>query len=607
MTRSKRTKDTSSDVERRQWWLSFSTVVLSLILTLGILALALPLPLPLAFKGEEILDQRILVDALVGLVCLFDLSILFQQFEIYRVRKQIREQEELFKLISENAADLIAVVNIDGTRAYNSPSYRKLLGYSPEELRGTLAFEQIHPEDRAKVIAAAEEAKTSGVGRRVEYRMRHKDGNWIALESTASVVRDSQGQIQKFVIVNRDITERKQLEQQLRLAQKIEAIGRLSGGIAHDFNNLLGVIIGYTEAAQKRMEPGDRFREANEEIQRAARRAASLTQQLLAFSRKQVLEPKVLDLNAVVRDVEKMLVRLIGAHIALALVLPESVGMVKADRTQLEQVILNLALNARDAMPEGGRLVMETSSVAFDERSAARPRYMPPGHYVLLKVSDTGCGMKPEVEAHIFEPFFTTKEKGKGTGLGLATVYGVIKQSGGYILVESQLGKGTAFKIYLPLVASALETADAELRPPARVPEKHEAAVLLVEDEASLRKLTREVLEETGYRVFEAADALEALEVAKRSEIEIDLLLTDVIMPGMSGRALADALSTARPDTRVLFMSGYTDGEMAKHGILNAGTAILHKPFTQDELIRRVEEALECGGPLAAFEKRPQS
>jgi two-component system, cell cycle sensor histidine kinase and response regulator CckA len=586
----KRNDDRSGHLERRQWWLSSSSIVLSLILTLGILSLALPL-FALEFKAYELLDKNILVDALLGLVLLFDVYVVFQQFEIYRVRKQIREREELFELISENAADMIAVVNVDGRRAYNSPSYQRLLGYSPEELQGTLAFEQIHPDDRTKVIEAAEQAKTSGVGRRVEYRMRHKDGNWIALESTASVVRDGKGQIQKLVIVNRDITERKQLEQQLQLAQKIEAIGRLSGGIAHDFNNLLGVIIGYTEAVQKRMQPDDRFREAIDEIQRAAKRAASLTQQLLAFSRKQVLEPEILDLNVVVRDVEKMLGRLIGEHIELVLALSESVGMVKADRTQIEQVILNLAVNARDAMPDGGTLSIETSDVELSERSPLRPRYMLPGPYVLLKVRDTGCGMNPDVQAHIFEPFFTTKEKGKGTGLGLATVYGVIKQSGGYILVESELGKGTAFKIYLPLVASAREITD-DLEPPARLPEKHDAAILLVEDEASLRKLTRDVLEETGYTVFEAADAFGALEIAKQSEIDIDLLLTDVVMPGMSGRALADALSTSRPETSVLFMSGYTDGEIAKHGVLDAGTAMLRKPFTHDELIRRVEEAL---------------
>jgi PAS domain S-box-containing protein len=585
----KRTDNTWEQTERRQWWLSASSIVLSLVLTVGILSLALPL-FTVESKAYEALDKHVLVDALLGLVLLFDMYVTFQQLQIYRVRRQTAAREELFELISENAADMIAVVNADGTRAYNSPSYERLLGYSPEELRGTVAFEQIHADDRAKVIEAAEEAKRSGHGKRVEYRMCHKDGSWVSLESTASVVRDSNGQVQKLVIVNRDITERKQLEQQLQMAQKVEAIGRLSGGIAHDFNNILGVIIGYTEALQKRMQPENAFRAAIDEIQCAAKRAASLTQQLLAFSRKQVLEPKILDLNAVVRDMEKMLGSVMGEHIELALALSDSLGMVKADLTQLEQVILNLSVNARDAMPEGGKLTIETSKVDMDEGNPARPAYMLPGSYALVRVMDTGCGIAREVQAHMFEPFFTTKEKGKGTGLGLATVYGVVTQSGGYILVNSEPGKGAAFEIYLPLIEAPAEIAK-ESRAPVKRPRKYEATVLLVEDEASLRKLTRDVLQETGYTVHEAVDATQALEIARKSQA-IDLLLTDVVMPGMSGRALSDALAISHPDTRVLFMSGYADGEIAKQGVLDAGMAILHKPFTREELIRRVEEAL---------------
>lgn len=587
---SRRMEDNWRQIERRQWWLSFSSIGLSLILTVGILSLVLPL-FVLEFETYHPLNTGVLVDALLGLVLLFDIYVVVQQLQISRVRRKIAEREELFQLITENAADMIAVVNADGTRAYNSPSYQRLLGYSPEELRKTSAYEQIHPDDRSKVVKAADEAKQSGRGRRVEYRIRHKDGRWITLESTASVVRDSKKQIEKLVIVNRDITERKQLEEQLHLSQKIEAIGRLSGGIAHDFNNLLGVIIGYTETLLKRMKPEDPYREAIDEIQLAGKRAASLTQQLLAFSRKQVLEPKILDLNAVASEIGKMLGRLIGENIHLEFVLSESIGMVKADRTQIEQVILNLAVNARDAMPQGGKLTIETANVELDAASATRAQYLAPGSYVLLKVTDTGCGMSPHVQAHIFEPFFTTKEKGKGTGLGLATVYGVIKQSGGYVLVESELGKGTTFEIYLPRVAAAPEDAK-ETGPSAKSVRKHRAAVLLVEDERSLRKLTRNSLQEMGYTVLEAADAFQALHIAKQTEIEIDLLLTDVIMPGMSGRALADALSGSRPQTKVLYMSGYSDGEIATQGVLNAGTSILRKPFTQDELIRRVEEVL---------------
>ncbi|MGA9883502.1 MAG: PAS domain S-box protein [Candidatus Acidiferrales bacterium] len=585
----KRTEKTWEQTERRQWWLSASSIVLSLVLTVGILSVALPL-FTVESKAYEVLDKHVLLEALVGLVLLFDMYVAFQQLQNDRVRRQIAARERLFELISENAADMIAVVNADGTRAYNSPSYERLLGYSPEELRGTVAFEQIHPQDRAKVIEAAEEAKRSGLGKRIEYRMRHKDGSWVLLESAASVVRESEGQAQQLVIVNRDITERKQLEQQLQTVQKVEAIGRLSGGIAHDFNNILGVIIGYTEALQKRMRPEDAFRDAIDEIQRAAKRAASLTQQLLAFSRNQILEPKILDLNAVVRDMEKMLGSLLREHIELTLVLFDWPATVKADRTQLEQVILNLTVNARDAMPEGGKVIIETSNADMREANPARPAYLQPGSYVLLKVTDTGCGMTREVQAHAFEPFFTTKEKGKGTGLGLATVYGIVKQSGGYILVESKPGTGAAFEIYLPLIEAPAEIAK-ESRAPVKRPRKNEARVLLVEDEASLRKLTRDVLREMGYTVYEAVDAAQALEISKNFRA-VDLLLTDVVMPGMGGRALADALAISHPDTRVLFMSGYTHGEIAKQGVLDTGMAILHKPFTREELIRRVEESL---------------
>ena len=585
----KRTDNAWQQTERRQWWLSASSIVLSLVLTAGILSLALPL-FTVESKAYAILDKHELVEALLALVLLFDIYVVFQQVQIYRVRRQISAREELFELISENAADMIAVVNADGTRAYNSPSYERLLGYSPEELRGTVGFEQIHPDDRAKVVEAAEEAKRSGHGKRLEYRMRHKDGTWVSLESSASVVRGGNRQVQKLVIVNRDITERRQLEQQLQMAQKVEAIGRLSGGIAHDFNNILGVIIGYSEALQKRMPRENSFRDAIDEIHHAAKRAASLTQQLLAFSRKQVLEPKILDVNAVVREMEKMLGSLLGEPIELVLALSDSLGMVKADRTQLEQVILNLSVNARDAMAEGGRLTIETSKVEMDEANPSRPAYMVPASYALLKVTDTGCGMTREVQTHIFEPFFTTKEKGKGTGLGLATVYGVVKQSGGYILVHSEPGKGAAFEVYLPSIETPAEIAK---EPPAAVkrPRKNGATVLLVEDEASLRKLTRDVLQDLGYTVLEAAEASQALAIATKSRA-IDLLLTDVVMPGMNGRALAEALAISHPGTRVVFMSGYTDGEITKQGVLDVGTAILRKPFTHEELIHRVEEAL---------------
>ncbi|MGB7025404.1 MAG: PAS domain S-box protein [Candidatus Acidiferrales bacterium] len=575
-------------IERRQWWLFSSGIIVTILLTVGIISFALPVLNPGGGWYFPV-DPSLAIHALLGLVLLFDVYVVFQQFQIYRFRQRVREREELFRLIGENAADMIALVDEDGKRLYSSPSYKRLLGYSDQELQQTTFYEHIHPDDRALVAAATNEARQSGIGRRVEYRIRRKDDSWLVVESTASLVQNHGGAGKKMVIVNRDITERKQLEEQLYLSQKLEAIGRLSGGVAHDFNNLLGVIIGYSEALQKQMSADHPFREAIEEIQNAGNRAAALTQQLLAFSRKQVLEPKVIDLNMVVSEVQKMLRRLIGEDIALKISLNEHLGMVKADRGQIDQVILNLAVNARDAMPKGGKLIIETENAELTEADLNRYRYVIPGPYVLLKVADTGCGMGAELQSHIFEPFFTTKEQGKGTGLGLATVYGVIKQSGGYIWVESEVGKGATFKVYLPRVEEVRDV----------VPERttfgrpqRSRTILLVEDEHSLRKLTRNTLQQAGHTVLEACDASEALDVAKRTDSPIDLLLTDVIMPGMSGRVLADELTTLRPGIKVIYMSGYTDGDVATHGVLQSGISFLRKPFTGDALIGRVDEIL---------------
>jgi two-component system, cell cycle sensor histidine kinase and response regulator CckA len=575
--------------ERRQWWLSSSAIAVSLILTSGIVCLLLPSMMP-QLGPSYAFDTDIDVHALVAIILLFDVYVVFQQVQLSRFRKQLAEREELFRLISENAADMIAVVDTSGQRLYNSPSYQKLLGYSQEELGKTSAFDQIHADDRTAVVDAANDARRTGMGRTVEYRIRHKDGRWLTLESTASVVRNRDGEVEKLVIVNRDITERKQLEEQLYRSQKLEAIGRLSGGVAHDFNNILGLIIGYSEALQERIPPDDPYREAVDEIQNAGKRAAALTQQLLAFSRKQVLEPRILSLNTIILDIEKMLRRLVGEDIEMQLVLSPNTCSVKADRSQIEQVILNLVVNARDAMADGGKLTIETENWDLDRSAVIRHPYVIPGPYAMVKVTDTGCGMDAELQSHIFEPFFTTKEKGKGTGLGLATAYGVVKQSGGYIWVDSEAGKGTTFRIYLPEV-NAVAEAVPEVKAAAKVsPERR--TILVVEDERSLRKLTRKTLSDAGHKVFEAGDASEALEISRKTEGAIDLLLTDVIMPGMSGKKLADVLLAERPGIGLLYMSGYTDGEIATHGILEQGTAILRKPFTRDELMRQVENAL---------------
>ncbi len=575
-------------IEQRQWRLSSSGILVTLVLTLGIASFALPTLAP--EMNSYAFDINVSIRGLFGLVLLFDVYVIFQQYQIHRFRLQMTQREELFRIIGENAADMIALVDVTGQRLYNSPSYEKLLGYSPEDLAKTSAYEQIHPNDCEKVIEAAEEARRTGQGRRVEYRIRHKNGHWLTLESTANAVRDSKGNVQKLVVINRDITERKQLEEQLYLSQKLEAIGRLSGGVAHDFNNLLGVIIGYSEALQGHIAKDDPFREAVDEIQNAGKRAASLTQQLLAFSRKQVLEAKVLDLKIVVLEVEKMLRRLIGEDIDLRILLPQQLGMIKADRGQIEQVLLNLVVNARDAMPQGGKLTIEATDAELGTADVNRFRYVTPGRYVMLRVSDTGCGMDAELQSHIFEPFFTTKEKGKGTGLGLATVYGVIKQSGGYIWADSELGKGSTFRIYLPEVQEHEDT----IAQQTTVVKSAQGArtILVVEDEQSLRKLTRTILRDAGYTVLEAGDGFQALAIATETSSAIDLLLTDVVMPRMSGRALADRLCPLRTNMRVLYMSGYTDGAVAAHGVLETGVSVLHKPFTRDQLIRGVEDVL---------------
>jgi two-component system cell cycle sensor histidine kinase/response regulator CckA len=575
-------------VERRQWWLSFSGVLVTLILTMGIVAFSLTVFF-LRRDFWDALNIHLAMRALVGMVFIFVVYVVYQQHQIHRFRMHLVAQEELFSLIGENAADMIAVVTVQGERLYNSPSYQKLLGYTPEDLEKTSAYEQIHPDDQEAVKVAADEAKKTGIGRRVEYRIRHKNGEWRVLESTASAVRNAQGEVEKLIIVNRDITERRQLEQQLMLSQRLEAVGKLSGGIAHDFNNILGVIIGYSEALQETIGIDDPMREAVDEIEKAGQRAAALTQQLLAFSRKQVLEPKILDLNSIVADVEKMLRRLIGADVELEIISDPGLGKVKADRGQIEQVILNLAVNARDAMEQGGTLRIETRDADLDANQTKRLRYVVPGHYVMLQVSDTGMGMSAEVQSHIFEPFYTTKEQGKGTGLGLATVYGVIKQSGGYIWLESEIGKGSTFQVYLPRAEGAAAEA---IRTDPSFKKHGPGTILVAEDEPSLRKLTCNTLRESGYQVLEAEDGATAIETAARYKDNIQLLLTDVVMRGMNGRELADKMLSARPTIKVLYMSGYTDGAVATHGVLESGIVIHRKPFTRKQLQQSVLEIL---------------
>jgi two-component system cell cycle sensor histidine kinase/response regulator CckA len=582
-------------IQRRQWYLWTSAAAIALLLTLGLGALALSLP---DIQGDFSykVDLPGAVYGLLGLVLLFDIYVLYQQLQIHRMHLQLNEQQEVFRLIGENAADMIAVVQTNGQRLYNSPSYQRTLGYSPEELASTTPFEQIHPDDRQFVKEAAEEARRTGIGRKLEYRFLHKNGTWRILESISSVIRNTKGEPDKFVIINRDITDRRQAEKKLqetrsRQVQKMEAVGRLSGGIAHDFNNLLGVIIGYTEILEASISQSDPRYKGVQEIKKAGGRAALLTRQLLAFSRQQVMEPEIMDLNAVVADIENLLCRVIGEDIELTTSLDSTLGRIMADKGQIEQVIVNLAANARDAMPTGGKLTIQTANVELDETFVRDNPYVRPGSYVQFSVADTGIGIDATTQAHIFEPFFTTKDRGKGTGLGLATVYGVVKQSDGYIWVRSERGNGSTFTICLPRVAGALQPVAPKIRELASW--QGGETILLVEDEESLRAVTRDMLVQNGYEILEADGGREALESAQRHHGPIHLLLSDVVMPEMNGPILAEKLAPSRPEMKVLFMSGYTDYAIGKHGVLEAGVHLLAKPYTREGLLSKVRAVLE--------------
>jgi two-component system cell cycle sensor histidine kinase/response regulator CckA len=510
-----------------------------------------------------------------------------------RAEEALAEERNLLRTVIDNLPDYIYVKDTESRYLISNTAHVRFLGATtPDEVVGKSVFE-LYPQELATLYYADDQAVILS-GRRLlkrEERSVDQAGNRVWLLTTKVPLRDSDGKIVGLLGIARDITERKQLEAQLRQAQKMEAVGRLAGGVAHDFNNLVTVITGFSEIMLHRhLGDHDPLREPIEEIQKAGERAASLTRQLLAFSRRQVLQPKVLDLNAVVADIDKMLRRLIGEDIELITVLNPGLRPVKADPGQVEQIIMNLTVNARDAMPQGGKLTIETANVELDEAYARLHLAVQPGPYVMLAMSDTGAGMDAETQAHIFEPFFTTKEE--GTGLGLSTVYGIVKQSGGYIWVYSEPGQGTTFKIYLPQVEEAVEP----LKPsaaPTRPPQGSET-VLVVEDDEGVRTLAREFLQMDGYTALEARHGEEALQVCEQHEGPIHLMVTDVVMPGMSGRELAEHLAPLRPEMKVLYISGYTDNAIVRHCVLEPGTAFLQKPFTTDALARKVRLALDA-------------
>jgi PAS domain S-box-containing protein len=506
----------------------------------------------------------------------------------------LRVSERRFRALVEESWDAIALFAADGTIVYGSPATTRLLGYELVEFVGRNAMELIHPDDRAAVLLRLEEVTTRPRGRlHVAARVRHKNGNWRHLEGVLTNLLDDPS-VAAIVNNYRDVTDRRMLEEQVILAQKMEAIGRLAGGVAHDFNNILTAIGGYTDLLLADLAPDDQRRRDVEEIHQAAQRAASLTRQLLAFSRRQVLQPKVINLNSLVPGIETMLRRLIGEDILFATVLHPRLGNVRADPGQIEQVIVNLVVNARDAMPKGGRVTIETRNVELDESYAEDHPGVTPGRYVMLAVTDTGVGMDEETRARIFEPFFTTKVRGKGTGLGLATVYGIVQQTGGHIWPYSEPGKGTTMRVYLPRVDEPADPLERPGEAPLELLRGSET-ILLVEDEAPVRSVTRQLLERNGYTVLEAADGPAALALVDRGSGggHVDLLLTDVIMPGMSGRELAGELQARRPDLRVLYMSGYTDDAVVRHGMLEPGLAYLEKPFRPATLLRKVREVLQ--------------
>ncbi len=458
-------------------------------------------------------------------------------------------------------------------------------------LEGWIAL--VHPDDQASVSAhLREEVFQQHHGFDREYRiLRACDGKTRWVHGRGALFPEEGGHSLTLAGTIQDITDRRQIEEQLRQSQKMESVGRLAGGVAHDFNNLLTVINGYSELALAGLPENAPLRAPLEGIRKAGERACSLTRQLLAFSRRQLLQPQVLDLNALVKDTERMLHRMIGEDIHLNTILAADLSPVRADPGQITQVLLNLAVNARDAMPDGGQLTLETSCVTLDEEYAAAHPDSHPGRFVQLAVSDTGMGMDPEVQEHLFEPFFTTKPQGVGTGLGLSTVYGIVTQSGGWIHVDSEKSVGTTFKIYLP-PATAAFAAPAAAPPLAASGEQLQGTVLVVEDQESVRRLTSQMLTLLGHQVLEAGDGNQALALADSHPGPIDLLLTDVVMPGMTGRQLADAFARRRPETQILFMSGYTDNAVAHHGMLDPKVTLLEKPFRLETLAEKVQQAL---------------
>jgi two-component system cell cycle sensor histidine kinase/response regulator CckA len=513
-----------------------------------------------------------------------------------KAEQALRESEEKFRDLIENINDVIYTLNTDGIITYLSPVVEQVLGYKPAEVIGQPFNRFIHEEDLPRMRERFSELLEGKLGPN-EYRIMMKNGGvrWVCISSRPLYREGSVIGIRGSLI---DVTERKQaeekmaiLQEQFRQSQKLEAIGRLAGGIAHDFNNILAVIQGYSELCLFKIAKEDPMREDIETIINAGKRAVNLVGQLLTFSRRKAMEMKVIELNPLLQNLEKMLRRVIGEDVELITVLADNLGRVKVDSGQIEQILLNLAVNARDAMPSGGKLTIETADVTLDETFRENPIGLKPGHYVMISMTDTGLGMTQEVKEQIFEPFFTTKEIGKGTGLGLSMVYGIVKQSGGHIWVESGLGKGTTFRIYLPRVDEVV--VEVEEKEVSGLPRGNET-ILVVEDEEEVRKLTARILRKQGYNVLEASQGKEAFSLCEEQEGPIHLMVTDVVMPEMPGAELAKRFTQFYPEIKVLYMSGYTLDRVAiGHGNLEKGIEFIQKPFTIDRLAKKIREVLD--------------
>ncbi len=507
-----------------------------------------------------------------------------------RAEHALRQSEQRFQDLFENAKDILFTLDLEGNVTSLNKSAEEVMGWSREEALSINLKSLVAPEHANLCNQIMQRILNEEPLQHFEICLLRKDGRKALLETSARLIY-CDGQKQGIQGIARDVTDRRQLEGMVRQSQKLEAIGRLSGGLAHDFNNLLCVISGHAELLSERLKESLPAARNVTQIKKAVDSASTLVRQLLAFSRKQVFHPQIMDLNKIVVETEKLLGRLIGEDIEFFTSLEFELGRVQVDPIQIEQVLVNLVLNARDAMPQGGKLTIETCNMDVEEGSRCSGRIAPAGKYVMLAVTDSGCGMDEETQSRIFEPFYTTKELGKGTGLGLATVYGIVKQSGGFIWVYSELGQGTTLKVYLPRVNDPVATLPSEET--TRDVRRGTETVLLVENAAPLRALAKEFLKSSGYAVMEADNGKEALQIARAFSGPIDLLLTDVIMPGMGGKQLAEQLTSLRPPTKVLYMSGYPDDAVVKSGLLGRGTVFLEKPFTREVLLRKVRQALD--------------